>query len=205
MVEELTTSQVVVNNSITNYPVPDIDKIINDCQKGDRQAQKTLYELFAPKMFAICLRYNRNRMEAEDLLHEGFIKVFTKIEQFKGTGHIEAWIRRLMVNTILEEFRNKKKLRLVEMEDLPTNIIDEEDENNDKTPDLDQIMQLITNLPEKYRMVFNLYVVEGFSHEDIAKEMGISVGTSKSNLSRARQWLKSRIIPGVTYKNETLW
>lgn len=185
--------------------MPDIDKIINDCQKGDRQAQKTLYELFAPKMFAICLRYNRNRMEAEDLLHEGFIKVFTKIEQFKGTGPIEAWIRRLMVNTILEEFRNKKKLILVEMEDLPTNIIDEEDDNIDKTPDLDQIMQLITNLPEKYRMVFNLYVVEGFSHEDIAKEMGISVGTSKSNLSRARQWLKSRIIPGVTYKNETLW
>lgn len=189
-----------------NHPVSDIDKIITNCQKGERQAQKAIYELFAPRMFAICMRYSHNRMEAEDLLHEGFIKVFTKIDQFKHTGPFEAWLRRLMVNTILEEFRKKKKINFVDENKLPVNLSDEENDGNDNDiPELNQIMQLVNELPEKYRMVFNLYVVEGYSHDEIAEELGISIGTSKSNLSRARQWLKSRITTMVINKHETLW
>jgi RNA polymerase sigma-70 factor (ECF subfamily) len=145
-------------------------------------------------------------MEAEDLLHEGFIKIFTKIDQFKKTGPFEAWIRRLMVNTILEAFRKKKKMNLVDEINLPANLSDDDDEAAaDETPDMARITALINELPERYRMVFNLYVTEGYTHEQIAEEMEISVGTSKSNLSRARQWLKNRILNRVTDKHESLW
>lgn len=189
-----------------NHPVPDIDKIIVDCQNGNRQAQKMLYEHFAPRMFATCLRYSRNRMEAEDLLHEGFIKVFTKIGQYRKTGPFEAWMRRLMVNTILEEFRKNKRITFVDDKNLPGDLADEQEEySNNETPDLNQIMQLVNELPERYQMVFNLHVVEGLTHEEIAKELEISIGTSKSNLSRARQWLKNRIANTIMNKHKILW
>ena len=195
-----------MNHSEPNHSVPDIDKIIHACQKGDRQAQKQLYEQFAPRLFATCMKYSRNRMEAEDLLHEGFIKIFTKIDQYKRTGPFEAWIRRLMVNTILEAFRKKKKMNLVDEKNLPVNLAYEEDESaNEEMPDMTRVMELINELPERYRMVFNLYVTEGYTHEQIAEEMEISVGTSKSNLSRARQWLKNRILNRVTNKYGSLW
>lgn len=189
-----------------NHPVPDLDKIIANCQKGDRQAQKLLYEQFAPRMFAICMRYSKNRMEAEDLLHEGFIKIFTKIEQFRNTGPFEGWMRRIIVNNILEYFRKNKNINHVDVKNIPPDLLEDDHENQeDETPDINYIMQLVNELPDRYRMVFNLYVVEGFSHEEIAKEMEISVGTSKSNLSRARQWIKDRISKRVTNKHETLW
>lgn len=195
-----------MNHSEPDHLVPHIDTIIQACQKGDRQAQKQLYELFAPRLFALCMRYSRNRMEAEDLLHEGFIKVFTKIEQYKKTGPFEAWIRRLMVNTILESFRKKKKLNLVDESNLPVNMAgDEEEPEGGEMPDMTRVMELINELPERYRMVFNLYVTEGYTHEQIAEEMEISVGTSKSNLSRARQWIKNRLLNPVTNKHESLW
>lgn len=189
-----------------NHPVPNLDKIITDCQKGDSQAQKLLYEQFAPRMFAICMRYCKNRMEAEDLLHEGFIKIFTKIGQFRNTGPFEGWMRRIMVNNILEYFRKNKNINHVDVKSIPPDLVEDDHENQEEsTPDINYIMQLVNELPERYRMVFNLYVVEGFSHEEIAKEMEISVGTSKSNLSRARQWIKDRISKKVTNKHETLW
>ena len=195
-----------MNKPIANHPEPDIDNIIVGCQNDERQSQKALYELFAARMFAICLRYCNNKMEAEDLLHEGFIKVFTKIAQYNKTGPLEAWVRRIMVNTVLEEFRKKKKMNFVGEEKMPSDILDENDENEqfeNNTPELNQILAWINELPERYRMVFNLYVVEEYSHEEIAKVMEISIGTSKSNLSRARQWLKNRITNKVTNKQES--
>lgn len=195
-----------MNVTDANHPVPDIDKIIVGCQNDERQAQKALYELFAARMFAVCLRYCSNRMEAEDLLHEGFIKVFAKIEQFNKSGPFEAWMRRVIVNTVLEEFRKKKKMNFVGEEKMPPNISDDfdDDEQNKKDiPEMSQIMEWVNELPERYRMVFNLYVIEGYSHDEIAKVMDISVGTSKSNLSRARQWLKNHINNHAKNKQET--
>ena len=176
----------------------DIDNIIVQCRQGVRQAQKELYEQFAPQMFAVCIQYSKNRTEAEDLLHEGFIKVFEKIDQYRGEGQIGAWMRKIMVNTILENFRNKKKTVYIDNAEFKQDyLIDEPDEPEDgylyDNVDIEYIKQLIEQLPDKYKIVFNLYVTENYTHEEIASELGISVNTSKSNLSRARKWLKNKI------------
>jgi RNA polymerase sigma-70 factor (ECF subfamily) len=178
--------------------VIDIDQIIAQCKKGNRQAQKQLYEEFAPQLFAVCLRYCKNRMEAEDLLHEGFIKIFEKIGQFRGEGTISAWLRRIMVNTALDELRNRQKLLYIDdTGTITANIADEEEEieNDNEFYDIDvnQVFDCVNQMPQQYKLVFNLYVVEKYSHEKIASELGISIGTSKSNLSRARKWLKNKL------------
>jgi RNA polymerase sigma-70 factor (ECF subfamily) len=178
--------------------VTDIHQIAEQCKKGNRQAQKALYEQFAPQLFAVCLRYCKNRMEAEDLLHEGFIKIFDKIEQFRGEGTINAWLRKIMVNTVLDELRNKQNFLYVDdTETVVRNIADtnEDNEDNNKIYDIDvnQVFELVKQMPQQYKLVFNLYVVENYSHEKIASKLGISINTSKSNLSRARKWLKNRI------------
>ena len=172
----------------------ELKEIIEDCTKGKRDAQRKLYELFAPRMFSVCLQYSKNRADAEDFLHEGFIKVFDKIGQFKHTGSFEGWMRRIMVNTVLETFRKNSKYRFVDETHLPplSEEIDFELKKENEVQLID-IMTWIDQLPERYKMVFNLYVLEDLSHEEISKEMGISVGTSKSNLSRARQWLQKHI------------
>ena len=176
----------------------DIEKIIVQCRKGVRHAQQELYEQFAPQMFAVCIQYSKNKMEAEDLLHEGFLKIFEKIDQYRGDGALGAWMRRIMVNTILEEFRNKNKIHYINHPDFKQDyIIDDVDESENDylidNVDIEYVKQLIEQLPDKYKIVFNLYVIENYTHEKIASELEISVGTSKSNLSRARGWLKSRI------------
>lgn len=189
-------------------PTLEIKKVIEDCTKGDRDAQKKLYEIFAPRMFAVCLQYTKNRTDAEDFLHEGFIKVFEKIGQFKHAGSFEGWIRRVMVNNILEEFRRNSKHRMLDETHLPP--LTEENKTaptSKETPKLQEIMSWINELPERYKMVFNLYVLEDMTHEEISKKMGISVGTSKSNLSRARQWLQKHIKSEAKANREniTLW
>ena len=183
----------------------DIDNIILQCRQGVRQAQKELYEQFAPQMFAVCIQYSKNRTEAEDLLHEGFLKIFEKIGQYRGDGHLGAWMRKIMVNTILENFRNKKKILYIDNPDFKQdNIIDDSDEpeNNylEDNVDIEFLKQLIEQLPDKYKIVFNLYITENYSHEKIASELGISVSTSKSNLSRARKWLRNKIKEQLTTK-----
>ncbi|MDR2928948.1 MAG: sigma-70 family RNA polymerase sigma factor [Cytophagaceae bacterium] len=183
----------------------DIYHIVAQCQKDIREAQKELYEFFAPRMFAVCCRYSQNRMEAEDWLHDGFLKVFDKIKQYRGDGVIEAWIRKIMVNTIMEDFRNRKKMLYVDDHDFNIDFGDEEEpdrKNSFEDVDIDHVKVLITQLPTKYRLVFNLYVIEKYSHEKIAEELGISVGTSKSNLSRARQWLKNKVMKECNIERE---
>jgi RNA polymerase sigma-70 factor (ECF subfamily) len=181
--------------------VIDIDQIVAQCKRGNRQAQKQLYEEFAPQLFAVCLRYCSNRMEAEDFLHEGFLKIFEKINQFRGDGTINAWLRKIMVNTVLDEIRNRQKLMYIDdTKMIAVNIADsdEEIENDNETfdiynVDINQAFELVKQMPQQYKLVFNLYVVEKYSHEMIASELGISKGTSKSNLSRARKWLKDKL------------
>ena len=171
-------------------PVKALEEIIRDCQEGRPSARQYLYEKFSPVMFAICLRYSRDRTEAEDLLHEGFLKVFRSIDDFRGEGSLEGWMRRIMVNTALEQYRRKNYLYPVE--NLP-----EEEAGEAESPDMqlrsEDLQQMIRELPPRYRMVFNLYALEGYSHKEIAKMMGITTGTSKSNLSRAREILQRKV------------
>nr|WP_319399709.1 RNA polymerase sigma factor [uncultured Carboxylicivirga sp.] len=177
----------------------ELNKIIKDCQNNKRRAQQQLYEMFAPKMLGVCMRYCKGRDEAEDCLQEGFIKVFSKIHLFGFKGSFEGWIRRIVVNTVIEHFRKKQPEVLVD--EFPT-ITDEEEDVYIPIVNQTELLAMIQELPPKYRLVFNMYAIEGFSHQEIAEEMGISIGTSKSNLSRARQWLKQQIEVKVKGKKQ---
>jgi RNA polymerase sigma-70 factor (ECF subfamily) len=169
----------------------DFKPILSDCIAGNQKAQAKLYQLFAPKMFGVCLRYARDRMEAEDNLQEGFIKVFNNLKSFRNDGSLEGWIRRIMINVSLEKFRKQHLLYPVE----DVSVYDSINFSDDVIAKIsaDDLMKLIQELPPRYQLVFNLYVIEGMSHQEIAGEMSITQGTSKSNLSRAREILKRKV------------
>jgi RNA polymerase sigma factor (sigma-70 family) len=179
----------------------DDEKIIRGCLEGKRQAQNQLYHRYAPTMLGVCLRYSRSREEAEDLLQEGFIKVFNHIGHFKGTGSFEGWIRRIMVNTAINHYHAALKQQFLHVENLDNlghlaeqesePIFDHTVESIDIPPDL--VMNLIQKMPEGYRMVLNMYVFEGYQHKEIADMLGISENTSKSQLSKGRKYLKSLV------------
>jgi RNA polymerase sigma factor (sigma-70 family) len=159
--------------------------------------------LFAPKMFGVCLRYSKDRTEAEDNLQEGFVKVFTNIKKFRHEGSFEGWIRRIMVNVSLEKFRKQQLMHPVE--DITVYEGRQVYEDALSKISMQELTGLIQQLTPRYRMVFNLFVIEGMSHEEISREMNISVGTSKSNLARAREILKNRVkeLYGELDKNNT--
>ena len=169
----------------------DFEQIISDCIAGSRKAQAKLYQQFAPKMFGVCLRYAKDATEAEDNLQEGFIKVFTNLKSFRNEGSFEGWIRRIMINVSLEKIRKQHLLYPVE----DVSIYDSVNFSDDVIAKIaaDDLMKLIQELPPRYRLVFNLYVIEGMSHQEIAEEMSITQGTSKSNLARAREILKKKV------------
>ncbi len=164
--------------------------LLQSCYKGDRQAQYALYQMFSKKMMAVCLRYSKSVPEAEDILQEGFIKVFQHIKDFKGNSKLETWITRIMVNTALNA--NRRKMYLFPMVDV-TEINTPADEQI--LPDLsfEQLIQMIQGLPAGCQMVFNLYAIEGYSHQEIAGMLGISEGTSKSQYSRAKELLRDQL------------
>lgn len=166
--------------------------LIKGCIAGDRAFQTKLYDLFAPKMLGVCLRYAKNREEAEEILHEGFLRVFTYINKFKGSGSFEGWIRKIMVNCALLRYRNKSHLQPVVR--FNTSGYDAPDETNIVSNlDAKELISLVQSLPSGYRIVFNLYVFEGYKHREIAEALGISEGTSKSNLSDARVFLQKAL------------
>ena len=167
-----------------------LDKLIIDCANRDPLAQEQIYRLFAGKMFALCLKYSNNREEAEDNLQDGFIQIFDKIKQFKNAGSFEGWMKRIMINTALQKYRDKSVLKVVYDLEIEEEVTVEVEEND---VSLDYLLKLIQELPNQYRMVFNLYVLDGYSHKEISKALKISEGTSKSNLSRARGILKLKI------------
>lgn len=169
----------------------DFRAIISDCVAGNRKAQARLYHQFAPKMFGVCLRYAKDSTEAEDNLQEGFIRVFTNLKSFRHDGSLEGWIRRIMVNVSLEKIR--KQYLLYPVEDV--SVYDSVNFSDDVIAKMsaDELLQLIRELPPRYQLVFNLYVFEGMTHQEIAKEMEINEGTSKSNLARAREILKKKV------------
>ena len=166
-----------------------LNQLILDSQKNDRKAQEQLYRLYSPKLFGICLKYSRNYAEAEDNLQDGFILIFEKINQFSFKGSFEGWIKRLVINHILQQYRSETFLNLVD-----ENIAQEvEIEFDEEDISIEYLMSLIQELPNRYRLVFNLYVLDGYNHQEIAEMLGISTGTSKSNLARAKMNLKEKI------------
>ena len=166
-----------------------LEKLINSCKEKDSKAQSQIYQLFAGKLFAICLKYSKNYQDAQDNLQNGFITIFDKIEQYKFKGSFEGWIKRITINTVLQTYRQKKVLNLV-TEEIPDEV---EVEIDNEDVSLDYLLGLIQELPNQYRLVFNLYVLDGYPHKEIAEMLGISEGTSKTNLSRARGILKNKI------------
>jgi RNA polymerase sigma factor (sigma-70 family) len=179
-----------------------IDELIKRCRAGERKAQELLYKQFASKMLGVCFRYATDRMEAEDMLQNGFIRVYQKIADYRGEGSFEGWIRRIMVHSSIEYYRrHNKMMQLVDLEDAAF----EPSVNPLATAGLavKDLMTLIQQLSPGYRIVFNLFAIEGYSHKEIAEITGITEGASKSQLSRARTVLKQQIIKmeGKTYEN----
>ena len=166
--------------------------IIQSCIKWDRYAQTQLYDLFAPKMLVVCLRYSRNREEAEETLQEGFLRVFKCIDQYKSVGSFEGWIRKIMVNCCLQKYRSRPHMHVItDVELVAVDNADNEDILNKLG--IKELLKMIQLLPPAYQMVFNLYVFEGMKHREIAEQLGISEGTSKSNLSDARTLLRKAV------------
>jgi RNA polymerase sigma factor (sigma-70 family) len=168
-----------------------LSDIINECIEGNSIAQEKLYKRFAGKMFAVCLQYAGDYDEAKDVLQEGFIRVFSNLKQFKKKGSFEGWIRRIMINTALEKYRDKFYLNRVENQE--ENIEVGVDDKVFEDLSAQDLLKMIRKLSPKYRMVFNLYAIEGYSHKEISALLNISEGTSKSNLSRARAILQEKL------------
>ena len=166
-------------------------EIISGCLKENRTCQKALYERYSGKMYALCLRYARHRLEAEDILQEGFIRVFEKLHTFKGLGSLESWIRRIMINMAIKNYRKLNfNIEQLGLEDYQIRGV---------APDvysslsIDELMNLISELPEGYRIVFNLFVIEGYPHREIAEMLGIKESTSRSQLAKARRLIVKRL------------
>jgi RNA polymerase sigma factor (sigma-70 family) len=170
----------------------ELGNIIKGCIAGKNTSREMLYKLYSGKMWVVCLRYARDYDQAKDILQDGFVKVFEKISQFEGRGHFEGWLRKIMVNTALSEYRKHRYLTFEANSPIPTD--DEADDNVECDISAQELMEIINELPPQYKMVFNLYAIEGYSHKEIAEELNISEGTSKSNLSRARDILKKKIV-----------
>lgn len=167
------------------------NQLIESCKNNNREAQYKLYNLLSGKMFAVCLRYAKNREAAEDLLQDGFVKVFTNIDKFRGDGSFEGWVRRIIVNTAVEYYRKSTKMYpMVNVDDVNKEVFWEESSDS---LELEDVMNLINSLSTGYRTIFNLYVVEGYSHKEIADMLDISEGTSKSQLARARYLLMEMV------------
>ncbi|MEO9022659.1 MAG: RNA polymerase sigma factor [Ginsengibacter sp.] len=175
---------------------PSETDLINGCIDGDRQMQTLLYQRFSSKMYGVCLRYAENQEDANDVLQEGFIKVYKNLHKFRSEGSFEGWVRRIFINTSIEHFR--KRVKLYNVDEVHENTI--EDTNLDVMDSLavKDILNIINQLPQGYKTVFNLHVVEGFAHKEIAKLLGITEGTSKSQLARAKGVLKKIIETKIT-------
>jgi len=167
-----------------------LNKLIKKCIKQDAQAQGQLYKQFASKLFSLCLKYSKNYAEAEDNLHDSFITIFSKIDQYNHKGSFEGWLKRIAINTSLQRYREDVGVYDIINEG---NIEDVSVDISEEDVSIDFLLKIIQELPDRYRLVFNLYVLDGYSHVEISELIQISTGTSKSNLARARLILKEKI------------
>ena len=172
-------------------PKSDEDKLIEGCIAGKRDMQQLLYDLYSKKMMAVCLRYAPTTFEAEDMMQEAFVKVFTHIGNFKRDCPLEFWVRKIMVNTALKHLRSKQLLTVSHEADEVSNLAS--DSFSLTGYSLDELLSMVQRLAPRYRMVFNLYAIEGYNHKEIGEMLDISEGTSKSQYSRARAILQSMI------------
>ncbi len=167
-------------------------EIIDGCIRNESRFQQILYDKYAGKMYGICLRFAKSRFEADDILQESFIKIFKNLHRFKHSGSFEGWVRRTFVNTSINYY--KKNLKHSQTQDIDDQWdLSSQQEDPIAKISADDLLKLIHELPDGYRMVFNLYVIEGYSHREIGELMGISEGTSKSQLARARKSLQQKV------------
>lgn len=169
-----------------------LDNILKGCLKNNRQSQAELYKMFASGMFAICLRYTSNRDDAQDILQEGFVKIFQNLKSYKGNGSFEGWMKRIFINMALDKFRSNVSMLSIDDICENENFADKEATALDNISEK-EILEVIMQLPDQYRMVFNLSVIEGHSHQQIATMIGITESTSRSNLARAKLILKNKL------------
>ncbi len=178
-----------------------LEDLVRGCKDGDKQSQERLYKMTSAKMLGICMRYAKDQFEAEDMMQTAYVKIFNKLDTYKGEGSFEGWMRRIMVNTSIEFYRkNLRDLKLVDIDEV-------QEQQASVSFDMSSIqikdlMRLIQNLSNGYRLVFNMYAIEGYSHKEIAKQLGITEGASKSQLSRARAILRDQVLKLEGYKNE---
>ncbi len=184
--------------------------IIEGCKKGNRNAQKRFYEMFAPKLYAIAVRYVKDEDEAKDVFHDGVLKILDKIGKYNYTGSFEGWVRQVFVNFVIDYLKKKKTVSYNEeiSEQNYNEYIDDSfytlEESELSSLKAEELMKFISELSPAYRIVFNLYVLEGYSHKEIAKYLGISENTSKSNYSRARKKLRDKIEKYLKKRNKRL-
>ena len=166
--------------------------MIEGAKRGDRRSQKAIFDLLSPKMFAVCLRSMGDRDAAEDILQDGFVTLFSKLDSYSGAGSFEGWARRIFVNTALMSLRKKDALKNTEDLDVAWNMA-----SNDPSPiqkiGNDDLLKMVASLPPGFRAVFTMYIIEGYSHKEIAEALGISETTSRSQLQRARMLMQSKI------------
>ncbi|MGX1022924.1 RNA polymerase sigma factor [Flavobacterium sp. CS20] len=174
-----------------------LKNLIKQCQNKELKAQKALYEIYSSKLFSLCLKYSKNYAEAQDNLQDAFISIYENIHQFKHKGSFEGWMKRIAINTALQRYRNQKVFSL----NYEENLIQPDNDYTENNISLQELLKCIQELPNRYRMVFNLYVLDGHSHKEIAEMMNISEGTSKSNLARGRQILKDKVNRIIDNKN----
>lgn len=169
-----------------------LDKLLSNCLQNDRKAQFHLYDKYSKKIFGVCLRYAKNSTDAEDILQEGFIKVFKYLKDYSGKGSFEGWMRRIMITTALNYYKKKNLLNIdIDPEVIRINLPSDNEILSTMTHD--ELLVLIRQLPYGYQTVFNLNSIEGYSHKEISKIMNISVNTSKSQLSRAKHSLRKKL------------
>lgn len=172
--------------------------MILSCQKGERWAQRKLYESLYGKMMIVCMRYARDKEEAKDILNEGFVKVFKNLHKYKVGTSLNSWVRRIMVNTAIDHYRKNTRHRVDDLEYARNEATKEEDAISKCSAK--EILAIVQKLPPSYRSVFSLFVVEGYSHREIANKMGITESTSRSNLVKARNKLR-KLLESTEYAN----
>jgi RNA polymerase sigma-70 factor (ECF subfamily) len=176
----------------------ELRSIIEGCMRNERKNQEKLFKLFYGKMLGVCLRYTSDHDTAQEILQDGFIKVFEKLNTFDFKGSFEGWLRRIIANTAIDSIRKSKKMLFIDQDDAvfqseTVNPMEEQEIENTKVLQAEVALQAIQLLSPAYRTVFNLYVIEDYSHKEIAEMLGVSEGTSKSNLAKAKQNLQKII------------
>lgn len=165
------------------------------CTRNEEWAQKMLYEEFYPKLYPVSLRYTKHKEEALDILHEGFLKIFKNISKYKQGTNLEAWLKRIVINTAIDHYRKKSRTRTTDIED--AHDVCSMDADAVSQMNAEAILEAITELPDQYRTIFNLFIIEGYSHNEISEKLGINESTSRSNLAKARKRLK-----GILHKKQ---